>query len=90
MVLTRISITASDIAKFHIVVHFFSRKLNNIMLEICKNVLNDVGEMGLLHAAGICDLTTLSRVKFREKHDNATSFFQNQLQAQKKLLKLRP
>ena len=30
--------------------------------------------MGLLHAAGICDLITHSRVKFREKHDGATGF----------------
>ena len=30
--------------------------------------------MGLLHVAGICDLITKSRVKFREKYDGATGF----------------
>ena len=44
--------------------------------------------MGLLYAAGICDLSTHSRVKFRENHDGATGFVQNQLPSSKKALKV--
>ena len=44
--------------------------------------------MEILHASGICNSTTHSRVKFREKHYGATYFVQNQLPSSKKAPKV--
>ena len=44
----------------------------------------------MLHVWGICDLTVVSYVKVREKHNGATGFLWNHLPSSKKALEVRP